>query len=271
MLNKCLVIIVLLFVTPATSQMLRPPVSVPYTKITAYSNQFKDAFSFSGNLGTLGKEQVFAAGLYSEKRFFLKELTSCTAVVTIPTASGNFGWTGSYLGSALFNQSAMGLAYGRELGSNVSLGVQFTYSSQQAVGYGKAAALAADAGALIQLSPQLNAGIQVQNLAANNFGKEGDEKLAPVFTAGLGYDVSEKVFIGAEAEKTEDLPFTINAGLHYRVAEKLNVRTGVSTATSVYYLGFGVHLKNLRIDVTVSVHPYLGTTPGLLLLYSAKK
>jgi hypothetical protein len=87
----------------------------------------------------------------------------------------------------------------------------------------------------------------------------------------VGYDVSEQFFVAVEAEKATGTPLGINAGLQYRAAEKLVTRAGVRSATSLYYLGFGVQRKQFRFDVTVSVHPYLGMSPGLLLLYSATK
>ena len=86
----------------------------------------------------------------------------------------------------------------------------------------------------------------------------------------MGYDVSKQLFIGAEVQKTENQPLSLNAGLQYLFADKLFARGGISSAASISYIGFGVLIKNIRVDVTASFHPYLGVTPGLLLHYSAK-
>jgi hypothetical protein len=85
----------------------------------------------------------------------------------------------------------------------------------------------------------------------------------------LGYDASKKFFIGAEIEKIEDQPLNINAGLHYSFDEKVFVRTGLASATSSFYIGFGFLLNGFRIDVTVSLHPSLGFSPGVLFLYNS--
>lgn len=258
--------------TVANAQSLRMPVSATYIRLTGYSSQFTDAFSSSGNLGGLGRKQPFSAGLYSEKRFLLKELNSFHAALVLPAASGNFAWKGSYAGGSSYNESSAGLAYGRPLGSVVMVGVQFTYFSLKTAGYGKASTVGFDAGIQLQLSPELSAGVQASNPVGVSWGKTGLEPLPAVYTLGLGYDLSPQVFIAMEAEKTEEQPVSINAGLHYVVAEKLVARTGISTATELYYLGLGFQLfKTLRIDATVSIHPYLGATPGLLIFYSAKK
>lgn len=271
MVKTSLLLATLFISTLVHTQVSRVPTSLTYTRLTAYSRQFKDAFSFTGNLGALGAKKKFSAGIYSERRFMLKDLSSYSAAVVLPAGAGNFGLKGNYFGGQLYNEALLGLAYARELGSKVAVGIQFNYVSLTAAGYGSASAVNVDAGAIIHLSPQLAAGVQVYNPVGTTWAKEGVERLPAVYTAGIGYDVSKQVFIGLEAEKTDGLPFGINAGLQYAVAANLIARAGVRSATSVYYLGFGVQLKHFRLDATASIHPYLGTTPGLLLLYSPKE
>lgn len=270
-LKQCFLLSVLLFSAAANAQNLRNAVGATYTKLTVYSNQFTDAFSFTGNQGALAAAKKLSAGVYSERRFLLKALSSYSAALVLPTTSGNFGLKGDYFGEADYNESSIGLAYARALGTKVAVGVQFNYVGLKAAGYGSASTLNFDAGFVLHLTTQLNAGLHVYNPVAASWGKEGVEKLPSVYAMGLGYDVSPQVYIGAEAEKIEDQSIGVNAGLHYQIANRLITRIGVQSATSSYYFGFGVQLKDFRLDATVSLHPYLGTTPGLLLLYSSKE
>lgn len=260
------------FLLPAAAgaQSLRLPVSAMHLRLTGYSSQFTDAFSSTATLGALGRKQTFSAGLFTEKRFLLKELNAFSAAVVLPAGPGNFAWKGDYSGSPSYNESSAGLAYGRQLGK-VALGLQFTYFSLKTAGYGKASTVGFDAGILWPLSSQLSVGLQASNPVGVSWSKNAVEQIPAIYTLGLGYDLSPQVFIGLEAEKAEEQPVSINTGLQYVVAEKLVARAGIRSATGLYYLGLGVRLNALRIDATVSVHPYLGTTPGLLLLYTAKK
>ena len=255
----------------ATAQLTRIPVSVVYPSLHTYSTQFKDAFSFRSNSAALAGIKQFSAGLFSERRFLLQELTSYSFAAALPTSSGNFGVKGDYAGSQSYNETALGFAYGRKLSDKLNVGVEFSYFSQQAAGYGSASALTFGAGALLQLTETVQTGLHVYNPIGMAVGKAGGEKLPAVYSAGIGYDVSPKIFIGAEVIKTEEQPVGVNAGLHYLIADKLVVRGGISTGTSTYFLGFGVQMKAIRVDVTASFHPYLGTTPGLLLVYSRGK
>lgn len=270
-LKKVFLLSAVFFYLNTWAQSLRQSIDFTYAKLTSYSRQFNDVFSFSGNQGALAAAKNFSAGVYSERRFLLNALSAYSAAAVLPTASGNFGIKGDYFGEADYNESSLGLAYAKALGSKAAVGVQFNYVGLKAAGYGSASTVNFDAAALFHLTPQLNAGVHVYNPVAASWGKDDVEKLPSVYTMGLGYDVSPQVYIGAEAEKVEDQPIGVNAGLHYQVAEKLIARIGVRSATQVYYFGFGVQLKDLRLDATASIHPYLGMTPGLMLLYSPKK
>ncbi|MES1214595.1 MAG: hypothetical protein ABUT20_03675 [Bacteroidota bacterium] len=227
-----------------------------------------DAFSFTSNQASLAQVKNIAGGIYSERRFMLAELSLYNAAVVLPTNSGNFGLKAGYYGFNEYNETQAGLAYGRSLGNKIDIGVQFNYYGIKAAGYGNAAAISFEAGAIMHLTDKLNAGVHVYNPVGGKFGKNADERLPFVYTAGLGYDASDKFFISAEAEKEEDYPVSINAGLQYKFIPQLLARIGISTATSNMWLGFGVVVKSLRIDVTAGYHPQLGITPGLMLLFS---
>ena len=271
MKRNVLFTVLFLYSFSITAQVTRTPVAVLYPSLHAYSSQFRDAFPFRSNSAALAGIDRFSAGVYSERRFLLEELSSYAFAAAMPTSSGNFGIKGDYFGGQLYKETALGFAYGRNLGPKASVGIGFDYVSVNAPGYGSASALTFDAGAIFHLTDQLQAGIQAYNPVGMKMGKTGEEKLPALYSAGLGYDVSPQLYIGAEAVKEEDHPLSVNAGMHYSFAEKLIARAGISSATSVYYIGFGVQVKNFRVDVAASFHPYLGTTPGLLFIYAPPK
>ncbi len=250
---------------------MRTPVGAAYTQLHTYSNQFTDAFSFTANTAALAKAKKFSAGLFSERRFILQELSTYSLAAALPTSSGNFGFKGDYFGGSVYNETTLGLAYARKLGTKVDVGVQFNYSSLKTATYGSASTITFDAGAIFHLTEALQSGFHIYNPTGMKLGKGDEEKLPSIYSAGLGYDVSPNFFIGAEIQKVEDQALSINAGFHYLFAEGLSARAGINSATSVYYIGFGVHLKTVWLHITASFHPYLGVTPGLLLIYAPKE
>lgn len=266
--------VVLLFVTClfflcSVAQTVRKSLALPYTRVGAYSGRHTDVFSYTANQASLSNLTAFAAGLYGERRFFLEELSFYGASVALPTLGGNFGLNGVYAGNANFNEARAGLAYGRKLGNKVAIGAQFNYHSFRLRGYGNASSVNAEAGLLFHLTEQIHVGVHVYNPTGSKWNKTEEESLPSVYTAGVGYDVSDKFFISAEAQKAENENVEVNAGLQYRLGNSIMARGGFSSATSTYFMGWGVTLKNVRLDVTASIHPQLGITPGLLLIFNS--
>ena len=242
-----------------------------YTGLGAYSTNHVDVFSFTNNQASLAQMKNTGAGVYGERRFMIDELSLYQLAITVPTYSGNFGIKAGYFGFSDYNESQMGLAYARKLGSKIDVGVQFNYNGIQVSGYGNSSAINFEMGAIFHLTDKLNAGVHAYNPVGGKFGKNAEEKLASVYTVGLGYEASEKFFVSAEIEKEEDQPVNVNAGLQYKFLPQFMVRCGIATNTSNVYAGVGLFLKTFRLDVVTSYHPQLGVTPGLLLIYNFSK
>lgn len=253
------------------SQTLRKPVAAPYTGLGAYSLNHVDVFSFTANQAALAQLKNVSAAVYGERRFLLSELNNYTAAIGLQTSSGNFGLKAGYSGFSDYNETQIGLAYARNLGKKIDIGVQFNYNGIQAAGYGNTSAISFEIGTILHITDQLNAGVHVNNPVGGKFGKDQQEKLASVYAVGLGYEASDKFFISAEIEKEEDEAINVNAGLQYKFLPQLLARVGVSSATSAAWLGLGLTIKSFRIDLTTSYHPQLGITPGILFLFNFSK
>jgi len=267
-LKRTILILSCLLSLASSAQTVRRPVAAIYPGLGAYSTNQVDVFSFTANQASLAQMKNTSAGMYGEKRFLLEELSLYQLAVALPTTSGNFGLKAGYYGFSEYNESQIGLAYARKLGEKVDIGVQFNYNSVNISSYGNASGINFEIGAMLHLTDKLNAGIHAYNPVGGKLGKNQEEKLASVYSAGLGYEASEKFFVSAEVEKEENQPVNINAGMQYKFLPQLMARTGIATASSNAYFGVGFFLKSFRIDVTAGYHPQLGITPGLLFLFN---
>lgn len=260
--------LILLAVTGYT-QSVRYPLAVRYTGMGAYSKNFADVMSITSNQAALASIRSVSAGLYAEKRFLLEELNFYTVALSFPLQFGGIGVSAKYFGYNEYNETALSIGYGKGLGK-VDIGIQFTHHSVRIPAYGKDALLNIEAGVILHISEQLYAGLHVFNPTRSGFGKNNLEKLSSVYSAGLGYEASEKVFISAELIKEEDKPVNINAGLQYEFAKRLFARLGFFTQTANLYFGLGLKWDSFRVDITSSYHPQLGVTPGLMLVFESK-
>ncbi len=267
----CLFLLVLLCMLSGNGQTLHRPVGAAYSGLGVYSITNADVFSFSANQASLAQLKNASAGIYGERRFLLNDLNTYIAAVGLPTQSGNFGLKAAYYGASEYNETQLGLAYARKLGSKLDIGAQFNYNGIRVAGYGNATAISFEIGTLLHLTDKLHVGIHLNNPIGGKFGKDQQEKLASVYTIGFGYEASDKFFISTEIVKEEDQPVNVNAGLQYKFISQLFARVGMSAATSTAWMGIGLSWKLLRVDVTAAYHPQLGITPGLLLLFNFRQ
>jgi hypothetical protein len=264
-LSLCMAIIYCSYAQPS-----RTPVSTVYTQLNSYS-QNSDVFSFTANQAALASIKCLTGGFYGERRFMLEDLGLYKSAIAFPVSSGSFGFTVDYFGGQLYHDVQSGLAYGRKLSDKIDAGVQFNYYTVSTAGYGTAGAVNFEGGAIMHVTEQFSTGIHVYNPTEVNIGKNNEEKLPSIYTVGFGYDASKDFFIGTEVEKIEDQPININAGVQYQFDEKLYTRLGISSATSSFYFGTGVQLSGFRLDATASIHPHLGITPGLMIIFNPKE
>jgi len=250
----------------ACAQSLRYSVAIPYTVLSAYSTQQSDPLSFTGNEAALAKTASAGMGIYGERRYLLDATTAYVMAAALTTQPGNFGVTVNNSGFKNFNETKLGLAYARNLGSRMDVGIQFNYYSYRVPSYGKASAVYAEGGAIFHLTEKLNAGIQMYNPMGTKLGKDSDEKLAAVYKFGLGYDASENFFAGGEIIKEEDKPVNVTAGMQYQFAKQFFIKAGFLSESSTVFGGAGISWRNLRLDIAGSYHPQLGFSPGLLII-----
>jgi len=253
------------------AQLLHRPFNPVYNGITAYSAYRKDVLAIGNNQATLAELTAVSAGLYSEKRFMQKGLDYYQLAVDIPTGLGHAGIKTVYAGGEGYSETQLGLVYARRLGNLVSLGVQFNYNGVSAAGYGNAAIISAEAGLLMHVTGKLHAGVQVSNPVGGRFGYDKHEKLPSVYKTGLGYDVSEQLFIGVQLVKEEGQPLNVQTGICYQLLHFLTARAGVQSSNGSFYLGVGLIKKSFRIDIVANYHNQLGYTPALVLLFEGRK
>lgn len=255
----------------AKAQVIKQPLSVRYAGLGAYSKSFSDIFSATANQASLAQLQTGGFGVFGERRFLLEELNRYAAIAAFPASSGVFGFESDYFGSAAFNESELGLLYARKITGKIDIGAKFNYYSVRIPGYGSASAVNFEAGAIFHFTDKFHSGIHVYNPVGSKLGKNGNEKLPSIYRFGMGYEVSEMVFVSAEILKQEDQRININAGFQYNLQKNIFIRTGISTLTNNSYAAVGFQLSFARIDVNAAYHPQLGFTPGLLLIFNFKK
>ncbi len=238
------------------------------TGIGACSRNYSNVFSFTVNPAALAALKQPGMAVYGERKFLLPELGGYAAAIAMPAKNGNFGLKAAYSGFSDYNETELGLAYARSLGKKLDAGIQFLYHGTRiASGYGSASGMNAELGILVHITEQLHTGIQVRNPATGLFGKNHPERAVSVYQFGMGYEFSEKFFIGAVVVKEEDRPVNLDAGFQYNILPRFWIKAGVATSTASIWAGVGLSKGKFNSEFFTEFHPQLGITPGLLLSF----
>jgi hypothetical protein len=163
------------------------------------------------------------------------------------------------------------LGYARSLGSKIDVGVKFNYYNLRIPGYVTASTFHFEAGMVVHLSDQLHAAFSTFNPVGGVINKTADEKIASVYRGGFGYEVSDRFFITAEIIKEENKDVGVNVAFEYELVKQLLLRGGMSTLTSQPFIGAGLRMGQIRLDMATYWHPQLGVSPALMLLFDLKK
>lgn len=254
-----------------TAQSVKSPVSSSFTLLNSYSKDKSDVFSFTNNTAALAHQKELTAGVFAENRYLLKALNLYSGVINVPTPQGNFGLETDYFGEPNFNEYQLGLAYARSVGANLDLGVQFNYYGYRIPGYQQASAVTFQLGAIAYLTDKVSAGVQIYNPVGGYLSKSHDEKLASLYQFGISYEPSESVIVTGMVRKEEDRNVNVIAGIYYQFDKRFFARAGVQTENTSPFGAAGIAFADFRIDLSVSYHPQLGFSPGLMFIYRKDK
>ncbi len=233
---------------------------------------FQNIYSAFGNQAGLAFLEGLSVGLHTERRFLVEDLNSASFAVAYPNKKfGTFGLAANYFGSDAYSEQRIGISYARKLFEQVALGVQFDYLGIRMPEYDNIASFTFEIGLQAQFSKHFRAGAHVFSPARIQLTDQEEDIIPAQFNVGVAYLPSEKVMVTAEVEKDIDFPFSIRAGVEYRVVEKLSLRVGTGSQPTQTGFGLGVHLKSIDIDLASSYHWVLGFTPSISVAYTVKK
>jgi hypothetical protein len=254
----------------AETQVFHSPVKSAYQTGGAYSERFTDAFSFIANPAVLGVTDTAGLALSTERKWMLKELDCSQLAGSFPTGDGGIGFQFRYAGDPDYNESALAIAYGKNLG-RISLGVQFGYEVYRASGYGSKTTASVMLG--IRFHPEENfyAGLAIGNSLFAKKEKANPERGPGNFTMGFGYAASPAVLISLQFVKETGIPLNGVAGVDYRWSDQFLVALGIETNSASPYAKAGWRKNRLTVEIFTAWHAAMGFTPGLVLLLGGKK
>ena len=219
-----------------------------------------NVWSNLSNQAGLAEITQLSVGVSTKNSFGIKELSTHVAIFALPVSGGVFGLNVAYTGFELYNETKIGLAFGKKLSKSFNLGIQVDYLGIYADGStNNKNSFTFEIGAQKRLMRDLTLGTHIFNPIAVKLNET--EVIPAIFKLGLRYDANSKVSVFTETELENGENGILKAGLEYKMIEQLQLRTGFSTNPAKNTFGIGYSLDNIQVDIAIYRHQLLGYSP----------
>ncbi len=236
------------------------------------SVSLNDVWSAQQNQAGLGFLHNSAAGVYYENRFLLKELSIRGAVVAVPVKGGTFGLCITNFGYSSYSENKYSLSFAKSFGNKLSAGIAMDYlTTKIAEGYGTKGVFAAEFGLQAKPIKRLNIGFHIYNPTRTKLADYTNERIPTIIKLGADYNFSDAVILAVETDKDISQKAIFKAGIEYKVVKEFYLRIGIATNPTLSSFGFGLNLKNIKIDISTNYHQVLGFSPQIGLTYNVIK
>jgi hypothetical protein len=267
-----LVFIMLNLIQPLNAQIGNDLIGARSAAMGGYNVTLSDVWSANNNQAGLGFMKDLSAGIYYENRFLLSETSYKAGAFVLPLKAGAFGVSVTSFGFELYNETKAGLSYGMQFGDKFAMGVQLNYlNTSLAQEYGSKTSFTGAVGLIAKLSKELSLGVHVYNPTREKLAEYDNERIPTIMKLGLDYRFSDKVIFAVATEKDVNFDAIVNAGIEYHITQRFYLRGGISTNPTQYAFGFGMHLKDFKVDLSSTFHQILGITPGISIIYTRNK
>lgn len=228
------------------------------------------AFSAIENQAGLAALKSISVGVTAQNQYLLEGLNNFGLAAALPTSSGTFGVGIQYQGLKTYTEMKAGIAYGRQLLDNLSIGAQIHAYHLNITNYGSKTLVNFDLGIQAELTKQLLIGAHIKNPIKMNVTQDEQLPIPASITVGLQYSASNKAKVMMEAEKTVNRTVLFKAGLAYQFNEAFELLLGVTTDPAVFSMGISWQLQSLEIVLGSTYHTVLGYSPVLSIGFAPK-
>lgn len=231
-------------------------------------------WAMQNNPAGMANLDKISLGLYYENRWFLPETAYKCGAFALPTKFGTLGLSFNQFGSSKYNENKFGLAYAKDFGRYLQIGLQLDYLLLK-IGndYGTYNAVTFELGIQSHVTDKLTLGTYIFNPVNFSFEQTlNHEKLPIVFRFGMAYQFT-KDFVGqCEIEKNTELEgVSLRGGLEYEAVRNLYIRAGVQTNPGILSFGLGYTISFAQVNVAAQLHNELGASVQIGTIFSFGK
>ncbi len=231
-------------------------------------------WAMQNNPAGMANLDKISLGLYYENRWMLPETAYKCGAFALPTKFGTLGVSFNQFGSSKYNENKFGLAYAKDFGRYLQIGLQLDYLLLK-IGndYGKFNAVTFELGIQSHVTDKLTLGTYIFNPVNFSFEQTlNHEKIPIVMRFGMAYQFTKDFICQCEIEKnTERNGVSLRGGLEYEAVKNLYIRAGVHTNPGILSFGLGYAIRFAQVNVAAQLHNEFGASIQIGMIFSIGK
>ena len=197
--------------------------------------------------------------LFYAKPYNMAELHHGVVAVRFSNKKYALGGVVQHFGNSLYGENQFICAGALRVVDGIALGANVRYAALTIKGYGKAASMLLDVGAVARLHPKAFWGIAIKNTNFAEIGK-ANEPLPQIFSTGLSVQVTSDFLLAADVYKDTRHPVDGRAGFEYTPISVLSLRIGFGSIPARISAGFSININWIHINYAFKSHMDLGAT-----------
>lgn len=228
-----------------------------------------DLWGVQNNAAILAFKEKMQVGVFHENRFLIPGLGSNALALAMPTKPGVFCLSIHALSlQNLYLANKLAFGFAKSFGTKISASVQLDWVyTRFGNNYGAASTAAAELGIYAEPIKNLSLGFHLFNPTRSQLNGDSEQRLPTVTRLGGTYTFSQKLLLSLEVEKDILYKPVVRSGIEYHPAEFFFIRIGAASNPGLTSFGFGLQLKQFRLDLASSFHQQLGFSPSIGLIW----
>ena len=219
-------------------------------------------FQIVSNPANLNSLKKFNIGVYSERKFNLKELSNHIIVSGFSIGKIKIGLLLQQAGTSKFNQHSFGLGVSKKIGDNTSLAIQSKLLTNNISKQINQKYISAEVGFVTNLSKVIKMGFKAENYMSFNKQTNLDNAYVLNISTGVFYEISKQFSLNINCFKTSyESPF-FSGNMSYQVHKKISIKSGFTTNTNSINIEISYSGKKMNLALKMISNPILGITPA---------
>ncbi len=247
------------------------------------SAAFDNFWCNSNNQAGMAYYNHTSVGISYQSIFGVRQLSQKIIAATLPTRAGVFGISYLHYGYDKMNEQLIGLAYAKQLGKKISVGIKMDYLQTHIADiYGNRGELIIEIGFMAKLNENFMLGAHVFNPKSILMDVRDKKIKAMELKIGALYSFSPEIKASIDIIKNQNYKPQVNGGIEYHYRSLVKFRTGYATQTILagidsyghqgeFYFGIGFNIKNITFDLASGIHQTLGWSPFISMVYTFNK